>query len=422
MSRTPLMVAGLATLFVAVSTANAQPPGGGFDRGGDRGSRSGFSTDPNERFNQLSGGKDVIVIDQITDERAKWFLNMMMQRAGITSGQLTRDQYKTASEQFRSQRGSGGPGGGPPGGGLPGGGPPGGGFPGAGQRTPEQIDQEAEASFRKRDKDNDGMLRTDEMSDTLRSMVATYDKNKDGMIDLNEYKSYYRDRQQQKAQENPQQQPGQPSPPAPADGLPPEQNSPTQQEEERRPVVYRVGKLPKELPAWFAELDTDKDGQVGLYEWVKGGRPVEEFKQWDRNDDGLITVEEVLGYVKNGNKQPGTETASASAGGDDRGGRPSRGGPPGSGGMGSDFRSRMGGGPPGSGGGPPSFGRSMRPGSDSAGSGGPQPSGDTRSRGDSPGYAPSSKRSKHDRGSDGSRSDTPPEGKDKKDKKDKDKP
>ena len=55
---------------------------------------------------------------------------------------------------------------------------------------------------------------------------------------------------------------------------------------DKRPVVYRVGNLPKGMPSWFQELDTDKDGQVALYEWRKGGKDMKEFAIWDRNDDG----------------------------------------------------------------------------------------------------------------------------------------
>jgi hypothetical protein len=65
-----------------------------------------------------------------------------------------------------------------------------------------------------------------------------------------------------------------------------------------RPTVDRAGKLSPELPAWFFQLDTDGDGQVGLYEWVKGGRPVEEFRKIDRNGDGFLTAAEVLRYIR----------------------------------------------------------------------------------------------------------------------------
>ena len=63
------------------------------------------------------------------------------------------------------------------------------------------------------------------------------------------------------------------------------------------PIVFRAGKLPKGLPSWFDELDTNKDGQVALHEWRKGGRGLDEFAEIDRNDDGFITIEEALRYV-----------------------------------------------------------------------------------------------------------------------------
>jgi hypothetical protein len=74
--------------------------------------------------------------------------------------------------------------------------------------------------------------------------------------------------------------------------------STTRRAEEKRPAVYKYGNLPKELPAWFAQLDTDKDGQVGLYEWKKGGGDIRKFMEMDRNGDGFLTVEEVLRYQK----------------------------------------------------------------------------------------------------------------------------
>ncbi len=69
-------------------------------------------------------------------------------------------------------------------------------------------------------------------------------------------------------------------------------------EEEKRPTVHRPGKLPKGLPDWFAKLDTDGDGQIGLYEWKAAGRSLEEFRRLDRNGDGFITIEEALRAAK----------------------------------------------------------------------------------------------------------------------------
>ena len=63
-----------------------------------------------------------------------------------------------------------------------------------------------------------------------------------------------------------------------------------------RPVMLRVGKLhaTKELPNWFVTLDTDKDGQVALWEWRRAGKNLDDFRDWDRNDDGYITPEEAI--------------------------------------------------------------------------------------------------------------------------------
>jgi EF hand len=63
------------------------------------------------------------------------------------------------------------------------------------------------------------------------------------------------------------------------------------------PLVYHSHNLPKELPAWFRQLDTNHDAQIGLYEWKVSGRSIAEFQRMDRNNDGFLTVEEVLWYL-----------------------------------------------------------------------------------------------------------------------------
>ena len=86
--------------------------------------------------------------------------------------------------------------------------------------------------------------------------------------------------------------------------------------EEQRPVVLRYGKMPKELPSWFNELDTDKDGQVGMYEWRSDSRVVSEFMAMDLNGDGLLTAEEYLRFknpVSNTATSPESRTISTSS-------------------------------------------------------------------------------------------------------------
>lgn len=92
--------------------------------------------------------------------------------------------------------------------------------------------------------------------------------------------------------------------------------------EEPKPVVYRYGNLPQGLPKYFTEGDADKDGQIGLYEWVQywdsSEAKLAEFKALDLNGDGLLTVQEY---------QRATKDAPATSG-PSKGGQPSWGQPP----------------------------------------------------------------------------------------------
>jgi hypothetical protein len=73
-------------------------------------------------------------------------------------------------------------------------------------------------------------------------------------------------------------------------------------------LVYHSHNLPKDLPAWFQELDTNHDAQISLYEWKVSGRPIADFLRMDRNNDGFLTVEEVLFYMAE-TGQLGTNTS-----------------------------------------------------------------------------------------------------------------
>jgi hypothetical protein len=100
-------------------------------------------------------------------------------------------------------------------------------------------------------------------------------------------------------------------------------------------VIIRADNLPKDLPDWFKELDTDKDGQVGLYEWKAGTRDLSEYRNFDRNSDGLITPEEAMWYTKNADRlagvvptgptaSPSAPSISTSKSSSSSGGRPTR--------------------------------------------------------------------------------------------------
>jgi Ca2+-binding EF-hand superfamily protein len=316
--------------------------------------------DPNAFFNMMSGGKDVINRADISDPRMGGMFDRIASRIGITNGQLTRQQYLAYAQARANGTMPGGP---PPAGGASGG-APGGANPGGG---PPDLDQMAEMWFKRLDKNGDGLLNSDEMTEALLAERDIWDTDHNGFIDLKEYKEYFKARiaqiQQQRAGDPNFQGPGGAGSPWLPD-TPPD-------EEEKRPVMYHAGKLPKELPSWFAEADEDGDGQVGLYEWKRKGWPLAEFQRMDRNNDGFLTIEEVLQSLGI------TPSQTTVAGGPPQGG----GGPGGFGGMMAFGGGQPGGMPGGFGGGQGGFGgtpggfggpQGMRPGGfGPRGSGGP---------------------------------------------------
>ena len=291
------------------------PGGGGFGGGGRGGVMGGGRGDPSRFFDMLSNGKDVIRIDQL-DEGRKAMVTGMAARFGVTisNNQITRDQFSAGIATMQAQRAQGAPGAGTSG--------------GRPEMTPEEMDRRAEDSFRKSDKDGDGQLQYTEMPENLRTTLDKYDANRDGSINLDEYKAYYRDRIQLRMQENAAARAQNPNQAPEADGLAPVTETEPVQDDDKKPTVYRYGKMPKEIPPWFTELDTYKDGQIWFSSWLKAGRSAEEFRAMDRNDDGLLTPDEVLSYVRANTKQSPGDTVVASANGDDRtfGGRPGFGG------------------------------------------------------------------------------------------------
>ena len=143
---------------------------------------------------------------------------------------------------------------------------------------------------RRLDQNGNGLLSPDEMTDGLRGQLAKWDRNRDGSIDPAEYEAFFLAHHQIVAE-------------AVASGeiplkLPKGIPGPGQAVAEDQPKARRAT-YPPGLPPWFAEYDTDGDGQVGLYEWRRKGRPIAEFVQMDRNEDGYLTPAELLHFLEN---------------------------------------------------------------------------------------------------------------------------
>src|SRR5207248_4975196 len=117
--------------------------------------------------------------------------------------------------------------------------------------------------FRRLDTDGDGKLSGDELPTALRADLPRWGADRNGAIGPDEFRRYFAARVR---------------------------------DARTAPTGAPNGARPAALPAWFADLDADRDGQVALHEWRAAGRPTEEFRRMDRDGDGLLTPREVLAF------------------------------------------------------------------------------------------------------------------------------
>jgi len=303
-----LMIVGAAVVFAipAVTTGQFQMGGKGGKGGGKGGAGGGLSMDPGAIFdNYLAKGRNFFLISEAP--RSRDLLTQFASEKGITNGQITRQQYMDFQEWQKAKLlapsqgsgattppvgGKGGKGGfgggnfdpsqfGGGAGGFPGGGKGpkgGGGLPPSVALNPEAVNDFADREFKRYDVNSDMRLNKDELPPQLLAVFSMWDKNGDTFIDQAEYRDYYAARIRE----------GGSLDRAVATIIIEED------ELEKKAVVYKVGNLPRNIPSWFKELDQDNDGQIAMYEWRAGKKPLDEFRTWDLNDDGFIIPEECM--------------------------------------------------------------------------------------------------------------------------------
>ena len=178
--------------------------------------------------------------------------------------------------------------------------------------------------FRRLDRNGDGVLTVDEMTEDLKLEKDKWDVNADSMIDLAEWRAYvtavvaYQRRAAanrgtgsrdtaRKAGQRPAHAPRVQNPPRRR--LARRRSRPPFNEGRLagpRGQGNGVPRLPSNLPAWFKGYDTDGDGQVSLYEWREREDNDREFSRYDLNGDGFITIEEL---IRSGQFAAGTNVA-----------------------------------------------------------------------------------------------------------------
>lgn len=293
------------------------PGGGGFGGGG----RTGMQMDPNMLFNMLSGGQDVINVDQMNPQFRGMF-DRFAPMLGLRGNQITREQFSGAMTRAREMMAAGG--GGFGGGGMNfqmktdaggfGGGPMVMNLGGPGVPSDGGRDQRVQSYFNNLDLNENGLIEHHELRGREDDPVAAdlfrefekYDKNQDGAIDQDEFKAYMSARR------------------GPQDRKDPNAPDAGDEDQRKRPTLVRAGNLPRDFP--YAMLDKDGDGQIGLYEWKDAGRPIAEFLAMDLNNDGFLTVDEFYQWKKVQDEKNGVSASNMFAG-RGRGMMPGMGGP-----------------------------------------------------------------------------------------------
>jgi Ca2+-binding EF-hand superfamily protein len=201
-----------------------------------------------------------------------------------------------------------------------------------GEVAPTIQATQAKRIFLKFDLDGDGALRAEELPESMRAERGRWDTNRDGFINADEYWAYYQGRLGFLSEQvssgqidlglkrgGPTAISGSPRPMS-VPAKPPSAANPADNAN-RGGNASRAGNSPSRLPDWFLKLDSDRDGQIGLYEWkdkwTESKLPFAEFFSMDRNDDGFITVDELWRYLalqsadrSNNQDRMGTTTVS----------------------------------------------------------------------------------------------------------------
>jgi hypothetical protein len=254
--------------------------------------KSGSSRSPDSFFQSLANGSDVLDRSKM-NPAMHWMFDRVAQKLNITDGRITKAQFQEYMDQKKSE-GSGPP----PATTTPNG------NGGMDFSNPQNLARLADDSFRRSDQNQDGVLELEEMPEDLQSSLDTWDVNDNGMVDMEEFRPFFIARMQQKMEERPSGV----FTNGWANGA---RDSIGAMNRDGgafvRPPVYNSSNLPRNLPDWFNRDDSNRDLQVSFAEWRRSHESdLDGFQRMDRNNDGFITVDEVLWHQNRGNRNGAT--------------------------------------------------------------------------------------------------------------------
>jgi hypothetical protein len=156
------------------------------------------------------------------------------------------------------------------------------------QRMEERIRGYAEYTMRRYDENRNGVLDKDEWGE-MRMDPSPADSNRDGKITSEELIKWFVERTRERFGGSGSSRSG-------GSGESDSTNGNGLKSYRFRTALERLEQLGEPLPPWFAEKDSNEDGQVAMAEFYSDWTDsrVREFRSWDLNDDGLITPVECL--------------------------------------------------------------------------------------------------------------------------------
>ena len=181
-------------------------------------------------------------------------------------------------------------------------------------RVTPADEREAKERMARYDRNRDGFLEKNELSDRMDGNPMDFDRNGDGKLSLAEFSYRYARRRVAEVEVREAQARSRQRDESSRDGGRSKEIEDTYGD--RQSFRVSISHSDDGLPGWFGELDRDADGQVVMAEYASRWSDdlAREFFEFDINNDGVITKKECLTAVESGaTRGSGTNLSAGSA-------------------------------------------------------------------------------------------------------------